>query len=240
MKTFLHSGDLGDIIYSLPVIKILGKGILYLDSSGGKDDPLVQWGINGRYKNTSLNSKTINLIKPLLLQQSYIEDVIEVSSINEVKVNYNLNTFRKNLVNNNLCDAHLLANNLSLDYKKFKWLTIDGNLYYPKKDVLIVRTLRVQSNHSFWENLSDELIQRAVFVGNELEYKVFQNVFKYDIPFWDLDILNLARAISGCNLFISNQTFGAAIAEGFKKNLIQEVYRVSPMAIFQREGAVYV
>ena len=38
VKTFKHSGDIGDIIYSLVTIKKMGGGILYLDTSGGITD----------------------------------------------------------------------------------------------------------------------------------------------------------------------------------------------------------
>ena len=34
--TYKHSGDMGDIIFSLPVIKHFGTGILYLDPNGGE------------------------------------------------------------------------------------------------------------------------------------------------------------------------------------------------------------
>jgi hypothetical protein len=239
MKTFKHSGDLGDIIYSLPTIKALGGGILYLDPTGGIDDQFVCWGINNRYKNTSLSQKSIEAIKPLLLQQKYIYSVQEWDP--SVKIDFNLNEFRTTLVNNNLADSHLSAFKLPYFHKDTAWLEIDKPIQHAdNKNVLITRSLRVQSNHSFWENLSDEIIESAVFVGSKFEHEVFSNTFRYKIPFWDLDILNLARAIKGSKLFISNQTFGSAVAEGFKKDLIQEVYRLCPLAIFKREGATYV
>jgi hypothetical protein len=42
-KRFKHSGDLGDIIFSLPTIRALGGGTLYLDPAGGQNSPLVNW-----------------------------------------------------------------------------------------------------------------------------------------------------------------------------------------------------
>ncbi len=235
MKTFKHSGDLGDIIYSLPTIKALGGGVLYLDPTGGLTDPLVAWG---RRSNTSLSEKVIDKLKPLLEQQSYIKGV-EIWD-ESVKVDYNLNEFRKNLTNN-LSDSHLKAFGLPSLHRDDAWLNIDEPLHHSSgRKTLMTRSLRVHSNHSFWETLPDSTIEDLVFVGNKFEYEVFCETFKYDIPFWDLSILDLARAIAGCKLFMSNQTFGSAIAEGFKKDLVQEVYRLCPLAIFQRKGANYV
>ena len=72
MKTYKHSGDLGDIIFSLPVISSNGKGILYLDPNGGEKEPLVSWS---NYDKTKLTKESIDKIKPLLEQQDYIHEV---------------------------------------------------------------------------------------------------------------------------------------------------------------------
>ena len=72
--TFKHSGDLGDIIFSLPTIKALGGGILYLDPDAGQSDPLVTWG-KGIYNKTKLTQAGIDAITPLLEYQSYIHEV---------------------------------------------------------------------------------------------------------------------------------------------------------------------
>lgn len=52
MTTFKHSGDLGDIIYSLPTIASPGGGELLLDVSGGAEDPMCGHLIDGK---TNLN-----------------------------------------------------------------------------------------------------------------------------------------------------------------------------------------
>ena len=73
VKTFKHSGDLGDIIYSLPTIRALGGGILYLDPEGGANDKYVRdQSVDGR---TRLNKLTIDSLTPLLEAQPYIEKV---------------------------------------------------------------------------------------------------------------------------------------------------------------------
>ncbi|CAN5598580.1 hypothetical protein BH10PLA1_BH10PLA1_05760 [soil metagenome] len=40
-KTFKHSGDMGDVILSLPAVRALGGGVIYLDPSGGEREPIL-------------------------------------------------------------------------------------------------------------------------------------------------------------------------------------------------------
>ena len=90
MNTFKHSGDLGDIIYSLPTIRALGGGILYLDPAGGESDPYIRAQcVDGK---TRLNKQTIDFLSPLLKLQPYITDV---RYWNGEKVTYNLDEFRQ-------------------------------------------------------------------------------------------------------------------------------------------------
>ena len=79
-NSFLHSGDLGDIIYSLPSIKKLGGGTLYLNPSANN--------LQNNYPiKTKLTKNSINLLRPLLLEQEYIYDV---SIWNGNAIDYNL------------------------------------------------------------------------------------------------------------------------------------------------------
>ena len=41
MKTFKHSGDMGDIVFSIPTVRALGGGVLYLDPDGGQESRVV-------------------------------------------------------------------------------------------------------------------------------------------------------------------------------------------------------
>jgi hypothetical protein len=104
MKTYKHSGDLGDIIFSLPVISSNGKGILYLDPNGGEKEPLVSWS---NYDKTKLTKESIDKIKPLLEQQDYIHEVRYWEP--GIKVDYNLDKFRGFVKHNNLTTSHLDA-----------------------------------------------------------------------------------------------------------------------------------
>ena len=89
--SFLHSGHLGDILYSLPVIKELSKNKkcnLYIEKN---------FKINSFYfkhpgKEFILNKKMINMVIPLLKNQPYLN---EVDIYNNHNIDINLSIFRK-------------------------------------------------------------------------------------------------------------------------------------------------
>ena len=72
VSSFKHSGDLGDIIFSLPAVRALGGGVLYLDPEGGHGSSLVNTLPAGR---TKLNREAILGITPVLLRQGYVKEV---------------------------------------------------------------------------------------------------------------------------------------------------------------------
>src|SRR5580765_1733925 len=104
-KTFKHSGDLGDIIFSLPTIRALGGGVLYLDPTGGETEPRVKEPLKLR-THTKLTAAAIDSLRPLLLLQEYIADVRFWGG---EPVDHNLDEFRRSAPQLNLADAHLQA-----------------------------------------------------------------------------------------------------------------------------------
>ena len=72
--SFLHSGHLGDIMYSLPVIKELSKSHtcnLYIQIN----KPVTTQYISHPYGNVLLNEKVVNLLLPLLRKQTFLKSV---------------------------------------------------------------------------------------------------------------------------------------------------------------------
>jgi|SRR6056300_411272 hypothetical protein len=234
MKTFKHSGDIGDIIFSLPTIRALGGGKLYLDPEGGESSPYVRWMHKTR---TKLNIKTIESLKPLLELQPYISSVEPLSG---QKVDYDLDQFRHHIKFNNLSDSHLDCFNLSKTHRNEPWITGVEPIILDKK-IVISRSPRVHGNHEFWELTLPQIKDRCVFVGFEKEHEIVEYTFDVKIEHYKTEtILELARVIAGCDEFYGNQSFAHSLAEGMKKNIIHEYYRVYPAAIFERPGARYV
>jgi ADP-heptose:LPS heptosyltransferase len=85
------------------------------------------------------------------------------------------------------------------------------------------------------------LKETAVCVGYPKEHEIFEYTFGHSVRYYPTpDILTLARVIAGCEKFIGNSSFPHALAEGMKKDLVCEVFRVAPNTIFKRPGAQYV
>ena len=243
MKTFKHSGDLGDIIFSLPTIKELGGGILYLDPNGGESEPIVSWG--GRrgdmFTKTKLTRAAIDSVKSLLEFQEYIE---EVQYWDGEEVDFNLDKFRLNVKYNNLSDSHLAAFDLPFDLRNERWLEVPSSMDTGTgKAVVMARSSRYHGNYSFWEQIDRNVVDRAFFLGWEKEYEYFVYTFPHmkGIPRVAVQsLLEMAQILDGVELFIGNQGLPHAIAEALKAPLINEVFRPYPAAIFEREGAQYV
>jgi hypothetical protein len=234
--SYKHSGDMGDIIFSLPVIKALGKGTLYLDPEGGKEEQLVNWS---QHSHTKLNALGITHLTRILHDQDYIEDIKLWKG--EV-VTHNLDEFRRHVKYNNLSDSHLAAFGLDFKERDDPWITIPPKTLEGKK-IIINRSCRYHGNYSFWEQqVSASVLEKAVFIGYKKEYEYFCYTFPHlKVDYYNVeDGYEIAQLISGCELFMGNQGFPHSLAEAMKKNLVNEIFRPYPAAIFKREGAQYV
>lgn len=241
MKTFKHSGELGDIMYSLPVIKYFGGGILFLDPLGGEKEPLVKLqSPDGR---TSLCERSINFIKPLLELQDYIK---EVRYWNGESVDYNLDNFRqivssRDKRSNNLVDNNLQAFNIPFEYSNEDWIKNIKEKKLEKK-MVISRSLKRSSNFPFFMRNREMLKNDAVFVGLPLEHQVFEHILKINIEYYkEEDIIDLCSVIKGSEAFIGNSSFILTLAVGMNHpNIIQELDCIERMTMFHNRNMRYV
>ena len=234
-KTFKHSGDLGDVIFSLPTIRALGGGILVLDPEGGLSNPMIKW--KGRVA-TKMNAVAVDFISPLLALQPYIT---EVRHWKGEAVDYDLDQFRNHVRFNNLADSHLAAFGLPSSERDTAWLQVSDPITIPDRPIVISRSPRYQGSHFFWECIFFDFKDKAIFVGLPKEHEYFMYATGHQVPYYPTpDVVTLARVIAGAEEFMSNQGLPHAIAEGMKKKLINEYDRVYPAAVFKRPGARYV
>ena len=102
MNHFFHSGEAGDIIFSLPTIKAMGGGTLQI---------------------TNFNKQKSESIKKIIEVQPYINEVI----ITDGYVGgLDLNRFREHAAHNvNLVEAHFRGQGIPIDSTwKEGWLTL--------------------------------------------------------------------------------------------------------------------
>ena len=240
MATFRHSGDLGDIIYSLPAVKALGGGTMLLDITGGADDPWISTRqVNGR---TRFNSQAYDTIRPLLLEQPYIDGV---ETWNGETVTHDLNLFRQQFRKSedrfiNLAVAHLRAFGLDEKLIDEPWLTLKSPPKMLQRSLIVNRTPRHQSKYHWWLVFLPQFIDQAIFMGFEKEHELFEYTFNCKIPFYKAaDALEIAQILLGSEQLIGNQSFMMSIAAGLGTCFMQEVYDFAPNCMFMRANAHY-
>lgn len=220
MQNFGHSGDLGDIIYSLPTIRACGGGSITLFNYPGRTAH-------------GMSEQKVNRIRPLLECQEYITEVIWTDGW----ADHNLNGFRHHRAAGNLADMHLATHGLGWQHRAKKWLSVDP---IKKHKVIVNRTARYQNEGFDWHAAVALYRDDMAFVGSPEEHGVFCHQFG-DVPYEDApNLLLVAQLIAGCELFIGNYSAPAAIAEGLKHPMVIEVCPGGnhQLAIFQRMGCI--
>ena len=230
-NSFHHSGDLGDIIYSLPTIRELGGGDLYLS-------PDNRTPMSTREK---MNPSRCELMRDLLLLQPYIHSV-QYTETMPPDVDYDLNHMRMLIRREkidakpgyNLARCYLRTFGLPLDHDGPKWLSVDRPVRMPGKPVVIARSSRYQNDAFDWRRLTGLYKGRMVFVGTPDEHQDFCAKWG-EIPFQPTStLLDLARLIAGAELFVGNQSCPYAIAEGLKVPAILEPCPGGSNTLFSR------
>lgn len=235
LKTFKHSGALGDIIYSLPTIKNLGGGNLYLDTTGGIGDIHCQRQLHG--STTKFDKNSFEFLYDLLKNQKYLNDIVVWE---DQKIDYNLNEFRSmyNKPNtrsktNNIVDLHLQSFNLDSINENEGWIDCGPAINIDKK-IIISRSPRMQSSYPWFHSNRHFFSKNAVFVGLEKEHDLFEWTFDVKIEFFKVkNALELCKIIKGCHQFIANSTFTLSLAIGLGDiNIIQELDKKEKTSYF--------
>lgn len=231
LTSFKHSGNCGDIIYSLPTIWELskkGKANIYLQI-----DQATRYNNYHPLKNVMLNEKMAEMLKPLLLYQPLCNSC-EIYKGGEI--DYDLDIFRKYIL---LPDRGNIARWYFYIYAVFP--SLSGPWLIAPKDPSVKDSILIARSHRYRNpNISYDFLRKypdVKFVGVEEEYLDM----KRSIPNLEHaqvnNFLEMATLINSCKLFIGNQSFPFAIAEGLKVNRLLEVYYQSPNVIVEGHGA---
>ncbi len=219
MRAFGHSGDAGDIVYSLPFVRMVGGGDYYLTKKPWTRQPPDLWNIFD-----------------LLNAQPYLNFV----GLHDGEyISHNLDAFRSvGTQENNIAARHCWAFGVPDDIVQQQWLLEIEPV--PAKRVIINRTARYRNDLFPWQQVVDKYAFLAGFIGNLQEYWNFTAKFGYIPHITTKNLLEVAKVIAGADLFIGNQSCPCAIAEGLKKPLIQEVFLPMANCRFDRTDAQYV
>jgi SAM-dependent methyltransferase len=239
-RRFYHSGDIGDIIYSLPTVRVMGGGNLLLG-------PEMRQDVKVTVRKT-MTKQTVEWLRPLLELQDYVKGVYWASWV--VDVDVDLNKFREELVLDavsfrrtgrlaNLAESHLKRFRLDIAECQRPWLIVDQVEKTEDKPVVIHRSSRWLNNDFPWDQVLRKYAGRIQFVGLQEEHAAFCNTFG-SVDYHPVkSALEMARIVAGCELFVGNQSFPYSLAEGMKKTSLLEVWPDGPNCLFARPNGYY-
>lgn len=241
MKTFVHSGTLGDLIYSLPIVKKMGGGkfLVAIDniqecvtkySCGNPTWAQVDPEHVGRF-----TVKDYEKLKPLLERQSYIQDT-GMWHKGDAPADVDLDHFRSvqfRSFEGNYVQGYHLAFDLPFTMADYDatWLEADPN---PVAPIVVCRSGRYQDpvGDAQWQKIINDtqLEKHGTFVGVESERQAFIQATGCNIPLCPINgFLELANVIAGAELVLCNQSFTYSIAMGLGKQTVLETMKLKPL-----------
>ncbi|MDC1476034.1 hypothetical protein N8084_00885 [Pelagibacteraceae bacterium] len=207
---FIHSGHIGDLIYSLPVIKKLSEThecSFYIQ----KNKPINVDYPGHPSGNVLLDEKIIRKLLPLLKLQSYFK-LVDIYNNEEIDVDLDL--CREIPINVSFHQVRWYVHITGI-HVNMEDAFLDVN---PKKNfdskVIILRTFRNRNHFIDYKFLSK--YKNLLFVGLENEF----NDLKNDVPnleFYNCkDFHEMAQIIKASRFYLGNLSGGYSIAEGLK------------------------
>lgn len=232
MSTFYHTGDLGDIIAALPVIRHLGGGELFIGNH--PKEFIKQWGNDLRW----MKGERFDAIKPLLSSLPYIRNVRFTE--HKPNVRHDFTWFRTHYqATRSLMDSQA-AFMRAPRVETVPWLRA-APASETRGKFVIARSGRYHNAEFPWPLLIDRFSHRMIFVGLKRECDQFNAQFRATIPHRPTrTLMELAQLIAGSSCFIGNQSCPCWIAMGLGVRLIQESFPPHPDSIVPRSNAMFV
>lgn len=203
MQNFKHSGTTGDLIFSLPTIRAMGGGNLYI---------------------TPYDMQRALSVAELVRLQPYINSVIVGDAPSDA---IDLDKFRQHAGHHeNLIHAHFKGQGLPIDESyKDGWLTVPEIIepfIWDGKYSVINYTTNYMDKAFDWKKEVDYLLtisDRVYFVGYEAEYDLFQMLFNTDAYFYKCNFAEAADLIKYAEMFTGGYSAMATIAQGLGRTL---------------------
>lgn len=226
-NVFCHSGDLGDIIASLPVIRQLGGGHLVIsDHHLTKEQPALR-----------AMKPRMHLIEELLASQHYVLSV--KFSEKPEGITHDFRPFRRKYrPDRTLTESQadwVGVRNVVMD----PWLTVKPDSAMSGR-IVVARSARYRNPLFPWAKLVAAAGKRMVFVGVEDEHNDFcQHFGRID---WHRTntLMDAAAAIAGSSGFIGNQSSPCWLAMGIGAPMVQETHVSIHDSRVPRKNAAYV
>jgi hypothetical protein len=235
-------GSFGDNIYALCTMKMLGGGDLYvkLNYLDYHCRHIVGF-VNGAGPHAGrLTKQDYDFMLPLLEHQDYIDTV---SVWNGEHIDADIEGAWKYHIpkgwQGNVTESYAMTLGMDIHDWEIKrkllydpWLTPVEPIRIPGKPIVVNRTDRYlqHSDGEGWKNwTNNHLGELGVFVGSEKEHHNFQEYFKIKIQYYKVgDMLEMARLVQGCEMFLGNQSLAFSLAVGLGKSYWCEIYETVP------------
>jgi hypothetical protein len=241
MKTFSHSGTTGDTFCSLVIPKILGGGDFYLKLQNLETvvREKLGWPLTGRHVGR-MTMEDYESMRELVLHQPYINSFTPWNGehvdyeLEDAALHLNMEERPRNFTN-----QYAKAIGLDLEYYKrplqeVPWMECREPRRIPGRPIVIFRGPHYQEGNELkskvWQDLIDRgLKNHAVYVGLEQDHQWFEDTFKVQVPHYRTpDYMELARVISGCELFISSMSSPSALGLALGKTMWLETRKNEP------------
>ena len=236
-RIFHHTGDSGDVIYSIPVIRALGGGVLFLSDDNKFPFP--------RRSRSTVTPDWVNNLAPLLESQDCIWRASFTHST-PFSTDYALNRFRIEWSQplqtpvKSIFQQHLDAFGVQWPTDR-PWLTVASPVV--DRPIVVNLTSRYRNYHFPWLHLIKKYGDQMAFIGSDKEYGLFDQLaygVGKKVPWLKTsNLLVAARIIAGARVFIGNQSCPMAIALGLGKNIIQECWQGNPNCFLPRKNVIY-
>ena len=238
MKIYKHSGTLGDLIYSLSIVKKMAQqDVKFEVAIGNIENCVAQYGYRpdevapehrGRF-----TEQDFTWLLPLLRRQPYIETVGRWYP-GDAAPDVDLDRFRGTLFRGfegNYVEAYHKAFDLPFQFSDYinPWLEADP---IETKQIVVSRTSRYLDpvGDDKWREIVAPNAEMAVFVGTEKEHADFEKVIGTKIDYRPVaDFLELAGVVAGAELVCANQNFVYSLAMGLGKTSVLETIKIKPL-----------
>ena len=222
-KRFKHSGTLGDLVYSLAIMKHFGGGEFYLHLNQ------IDW-IGQHYYGSKptefhqgrMTQGDYEFMKTFMLAQDYITDFQPMTA--QTEITHNLDRFRPAFVHHpgNYVDIYadtfgVRDADTQMTLRNAAWLTTPNLIKETDYPYVINRTARWTDPQAqvAYDHLRPQVESQCMFVGLPDEYTEFLKFSGWSIPYYECkDMLELAQVIGGCEQFIGNQSVALSLAIG--------------------------
>jgi hypothetical protein len=209
MTTFSHSGDAGDIIYSLPVVRFFGGGDLFLSPAD--------------FTRVKMTPERVKMFSRLLESQEYIRTV---KFHNGREVEFNLDEFRARFNDYAQCETLVQMHCRKWDVPEhvldIPWIEV---VPVKEAEVVVNLTTRWRNVDFPWKQVYSKYKDVMAFVGSQEEHAQFETHYGLVRHSKTKDLYDVASIIAGSKLFIGNQSMPLAIAHAMQHPTVCEYSR---------------